>query len=462
MSDAQQPVEAHARATLPPAYDTGAWTRHISRDLFPGAATPYAWTLLASAADDALRGAYRTLGAVELGGGALWRRSDEGRVYLNAAALTDADASLRGAAWLGSSRPAVSTGLLARLQGGAAVRRAQAAIATAVTAAPALHARLLTWLNKVAALRWTQADLLQVMEELEPNARAALQTYFILRMGLPAVFLPFQGAEQHILAGARGLPTVDAAASLAEAALLPADDPARAAAIARYGHRGPGEIGSSAHRWAAEPDLLAGLRSVLARGGRNAPVSPHGDAPREALALVQAADTAWDALTVVAAASQRWVQFAATEALAAGLITRPADVLYLELEELKQVATGEWHGGRSAAVQEQVEQRRAAMAPADSVASPAPARPASGAAPISGPAYLGAPPDELPPAGAVWLTERPDPGCAPYWRAAAGIVAAAADPWSPGVIAARALGVPCITGGADVVESARPGETIAL
>jgi hypothetical protein len=114
------------------------------------------------------------------------------------------------------------------------------------------------------------------------------------------------------------------------------------------------------------------------------------------------------------------VQAAAAEALAAGLIARPADVLYLALEELKQVATGEWHRGRSEAVQEQVAQRRAAM---------------GDAAPATG--------SEIPPAGAVWSSETPDPGCAPFWPAAARIVATAADPWSPGVIAARVMGVPC-------------------
>jgi hypothetical protein len=420
--------------------DSGAWSRHISRDLLPGRATPYGWTLLAASADAALRGAYRALGGIELGGGPLWQRADEGRVYLNTAALAEADAALRGAAWLGPSRPALPSGFVARLQSGATVRRGEAAVAAAVSGAAPLHAQLLKWLAKVRGLRWSQADLLHVMEELEPNARDALQTYLILRAGLPAAFARSQGAEERILAAARGLPTVDGAVALAEAGRLSSGDPARSRTLERYGHRGPGEIGPSAHRWADAPELLDGLAALPAATGRGAASGSQPNAPRELLALVQAADVAWDALTVVAAASQCWVRAAAREALAAGLIAGPADVLLLELEELKQVATGEWHGGRSAAVQEQVEQRRAALSSIEPIARTTSPPLAGGAARLNGPAYFGAPPDAMPPAGAVWLSETPDPGCAPFWLAAGGLVAA--DPWSPGVIAARALGVP--------------------
>jgi hypothetical protein len=434
------------------------WTRHISQDLFPGATTPYAWTLLAAAADDALRGAYRTLNAAELPPAALWQRSAEGRVYLDTAAITEADASLRGAAWLGPTRPAPPTGFVARLQSGGTVRRVQSAIAAAIAEAPARHARLLSWLQRVRTLRWTQADLLQVMEELEPHARTALQAYFILRAGLPAADSSMEDRESSAYLGTRGLPTVDAVAALAEAARLSPDHPMRGETLARYGHRGPGEIGPAAHRWIEEPELLNALSGVT----QQPPDRRKDAARREVYALVQAADIAWDALTVVAAASQWWVQAAAKEALTAGLIAQPADVLYLELEELKQVATGEWHRGRSDTVQEQVAQRRAAMTGPIASQSRAVPQASRGAIITTGPAYLGSPPLEMPPAGAVWLSESLDPGCAPFWPAATAVVSAAADPWSPGVIVARALGVPCITGAAEVVASAQPGQVISI
>jgi phosphohistidine swiveling domain-containing protein len=332
-----------------------------------------------------------------------------------------------------------------------------------MTEVTGLNMRLKDWLLRVRALRWAQADLLQVMEELEPHARAALRIYFILRAGLPAAYAGTEGAAQGIDAGIRGLPTVDAAAELAEAARLSPDNPVRIETLARYGHRGPGEIGPAARRWSDEPELLDGLKAVLSDLEPQPLPDPARDHARnDAFALIRAADIAWDAVTLVAAAAQQWAQAAAKEALAARLIARPADVLYMELEELKQVATGEWHRGRSETVQEQVEQRRAAMmAPTSYQNSAAPQAPGA-VARVTGPVYLGSPHVEMPPTGAVWLSETLDPGCAPFWPAATAVVAAAADPWSPGVIAARALGVPCVIGASDLVASAQAGQMISL
>ena len=78
-----------------------AWTRELARDLFPGVATPFAWTVLRAPADSALRRALIELGAGELPAAALWRRPDEGRVVVNATALAEAAKMLYGAAWLG-------------------------------------------------------------------------------------------------------------------------------------------------------------------------------------------------------------------------------------------------------------------------------------------------------------------------------------------------------------------------
>ena len=70
--------------------------------------------------------------------------------------------------------------------------------------------------------------------------------------------------------------------------------------------------------------------------------------------LCRAVDVAWDGLARVMAAAQLWLRAVAVEAVSAGLIADPAEVHFLELEELKQVATGEWHRGRSERVREEV------------------------------------------------------------------------------------------------------------
>jgi phosphohistidine swiveling domain-containing protein len=461
----------------------------LARDLFPSVATPFAWTVLCTPAETALRRALAELGAPAPDGLTLWQRGQDGQVYVNATALADAAHRLRGAAWLGSIRGEMPRGVLGRLQTGAVIRKAQARIDAALTGVQDLHVRTARWLDWVRGLRWTQADLLQVMEELEPKARDVLQTYFVLRAGLSAAaaqvtellveWLPERPPDVTwgLYVGLADMPGVDAAYALAVAAR---DEASREAALARFGQRGPGEMRPDGMRWADHPALLASLADQrpmrnsdtahIQRQAIEAWVFGQLDASksrqfeaalRRAQALCVAADVAWDAVTMVMAAAQRWAEATASEATSAGLIARPADVLYLELEELKQVATGEWHPGRSAAVQDEVAWRRAQAAAHSTVepaGQPLPAAPGQ----AHGPAYLASPAAQPPPPSAVWLADAADPGCAPFWLSAGAVVTAAADPWSPGLIIARGLGVPAVTGATETVSEVRPGQMMAV
>ena len=155
--------------------------------------------------------------------------------------------------------------------------------------------------------------------------------------------------------------------------------------------------------------------------------------------LCRAVDVAWDGLARVMAAAQLWLRAVAAEAVSAGLIADPAEVHFLELEELKQVATGEWHRGRSEHVREEVVQRRANLPTCsdEPVRSPVAASPGT----VRGPAFrfeLAGDIALLP--GAIVLTRVVAPGDAPYWLSAAAVIDAAGDPWSPGMIVARAVG----------------------
>ena len=162
-----------------------AWTRDLARDLFPGVATPFGWTVLCTPAESALRRAFAELGAPAPDGIQLWQRDQDGQVCVNASALADAAHRLHGAAWLGSIRGEMPGGLIGRLQAGGVSRKAQACVDAALADTQDIHARTTKWWEWVRGLHWSQADLLQVMEELEPKARDVLQTYFILRAGLP-------------------------------------------------------------------------------------------------------------------------------------------------------------------------------------------------------------------------------------------------------------------------------------
>ncbi len=468
------------------------WTRWLAADLFPGTALPFAWSILQDPLDRALRRALTGLGMTTLSSGALWQLADDGRVYVSAAALAAADQALKGAAWFGRERPARAGGLMARLGAQGTIRRAQARVAEAQAHMEALHDRLRKWLHWVRERRWAQADLLQVMEELEPRAADALEAYFVLSAGLRAAAAQaddlltesLPDAPPHIrldlYAGLADLPSVAAVYALRAAAASPGNRSGRLEALSRYGHRGPGEMRPDAQRWADTPallDLLAGhpvrhtaetanrrraeaegwVNSRLAGGRRQKLL----EAVTRARELCRGADLAWDALTMVLAAAQRWLSAAAAEACNAGLLEVAEDALFLELEELKQVATGEWHRGRGEEVRALVvERKHSALNTGRAQTFPDRPLPAS-AGKAHGPAALvnGFVP---PQPAAIWLVETADPGWGPFWLGAEGILVAEDDPWSPGMIVARALGVPAIVGAGETVATLPPEKKIAL
>jgi len=444
------------------------WTRDLARDVFPDPVTPFAWTLLAAPAETALRGAWARLAAA-LPPGPLWRL-EGGRAWLSAAAAMALPSATGSALWLAGARPPAPAGLMARLQAGAAQRKAGAEAEAALARTAPVRERTLAWLARAHGLRWGQADLLQVMEELEPRAAEALEAYFLARAALPAAL----AAVDHALAGAAGGDqALSLYAGLAGAptteliAAVLSGDPRR---IAPCGHRGPGEMRPDAARWGDSPGM-AQVAAATQRLREPAQVAARRDEAERALlarlepsrgrafaaalaggrAALTAADGAWDAVTAVMAAAQLWLSHAAVEALGAGLIAAPGQAVYLALEELKQVATGEWHGGRSGAVQEEMARRAAGLASPGGAASPAVPAVGVGAGAGEGPVHAPAAPQPVPPPGpapgSVWCAEAADAGCAPFWPAAAAVVAWGGDPYAPGMVAARLAGVPAVSGG---------------
>jgi hypothetical protein len=175
--------------------------------------------------------------------------------------------------------------------------------------------------------------------------------------------------------------------------------------------------------------------------------------------LVRATDVAWDGIALVMAAAQTWIGAAAVEAAEAGLIKDRADVLLLELEELKQVATGEWHGGKRDAVQEQVERRRSHLLGAPEPVPQATPRPAGGG-PVDGAVLRVDSWDSVAPQSQrSVVTRNPDAGWTDHWFTAAGLTSAVADTCSPRMLAARVLGLPSIIGAAEFVGQGEAGDT---
>jgi len=446
----------------------------VTRDLFPAAPTPFHWSLLQQPSETALRRAWADL-KVTLPDCCFWRREANGHIYLNADVMRQANRALHNAAWLVEPAEAPPSGLFARLQAQSIIRHAQAQIARSVAEAASLRARLTDWLARIWALRWTQADLLQVMEELAPQAQAALRLHFIVRAGLAA-------AQAHVTAllhawwpdcptavtlglyaGLASLPSAEAAHALAGLNTAADRKATQQAFLACYGHRGPGEAGPHALRWRDRPDRLRAYAALSpARDAAHARAI-HDAAVRrlqdrlgsrwrqleptiaQARALCGAVDMTWDGFVCTMAAAQTWLRAVAGEALAAGLIADATEAAYLEFEELKQVATGEWHRGHSAAVRAEVARRQIALA-APAATAPAAPRPASPGQ-ATGPLLRVTPTtDPARFARAVLVMDVADPGQAAGWLAAAGLLDAAGDPWSPGMIVARSLALPAVSG----------------
>lgn len=435
-----------------------------------------------------MRRTWAGLGAPDLPAAPFWRLGEDGRVYLNTEHLAAAARALYGAAWLGPMKGEEPGGLAARLRAGSVLRRAETEILSAASGVTAMQSRLLAWLSRVRGLRWTQADLLQVMEELEPQAQSALQSYFTVRAGLEAAGARLAdllaqawparpaGSFSSLLAGLPGLPSVEAVYALAEIGAAAPD-----AFLARYGHRGAGDVRPDARRWRDAPAALdfaathAGLRrrdeaETLRRAaerelvgaldsGRRRQVEPALQRTRE---LCRAADVAWESVILVMAAAQAWLAAVAREAAGFGLIADASEARFLELEELKQVATGEWHGGRRETVRAEIERRRKRGASVTPPPLPDRLLPAS-AGLARGPALLLTDVAPSPPQpGAILVTRRADAGWTDHWLYAAGLAVAAPEPWSPGVLVARVLGLPAVTGAGALIAGAQAEAQIVV
>ena len=239
--------------------------------------------------------------------------------------------------------------------------------------------RLITWAEGVFALQWGQAELLQVMEEIEPFVADAL--YDIERLAAIAVGSyarlldvldrRFSGPTQDIALNlVAGLGTPD---SVMVADLIQGVE--QRVWLKQHGHRADQELELATPRLGEIPppfpiptDFSGAWDPAAARQRRERAmqdaISGVGLLQRSGLRtlveLVQNAlvahATARDVLARVLAASRRWSLAAANEGMADERLENSGEIFLLELEEVKQIMTGEWHS--RAQVQPLLEMRR--------------------------------------------------------------------------------------------------------
>ncbi len=431
--------------------------------------TPFSQSVLHPAASVALRRAAVKLGAPEFPiSVSQLARPDGVRIHLAALTVnvwsesTQAVAHLLGVASLQSG---------ARGKTGRGMKTAQQTL----TGFPAAYGRLRRWSEWVFDSEWNQAQLLQVMEEVERMTAEALMWVYasaIAAVGsyahlgrLIAKFEKNQARGHALRLGlTAGLETPDG--RLIEA-LAAGAVPERLRK--EFGHMPIGREGEmAAPRIAEAAEALIGTSSPpeplmwdLSRAqgrqetARRKALAAAGflgrSGLRKSIELTQSAlithAKARDALAFVLAATRHWAQAAAVEGMSDGRIQRADEIFLLEIEEIKQMMTGEWHSrGHIAPLLARRREDRSQQAVADRRAGVGPLG-------VAGEMTEGAllpmrtPADVTPPSGFIALAESWHPA---WWRVllrVAGVIAPDGDLLAWVASVARMGDLPTLVGG---------------
>lgn len=372
------------------------------------------------------------------------------------------------------------------------------------------HSR--TWYEKVTAMRWSQAEILQIMEEIERYGTDPLMIFYAARHNLeraynkllgmagnskPVVRMQMINSTLSDLQGLSEISLTDELLALADIARQQPsilkwlhgdefDDWSRHWAdhefghrlhqfMANYGHWTAGEGEMANPRWLEQPGFL--FRGILACAERNArqpahipsagavqqllgTLDPQQRKPAEqTLAQIRQLSVlqsrAMNAFAYILAGTRLWARAAGQEAVEDQRLLAADDSFFFELEELKQMMTGEWNITHTAEIQEVVTKRRASYAewqqaqPGDLIFDDAEAYPTHSGLPgvvgeATGPLRRQKGLQPLVCNHAVVGARQFDSGWTPSLPVAGGLLAAAGTPLDPIVAAARIWHVPTV------------------
>lgn len=338
--------------------------------------------------------------------------------------------------------------------------------AALLAAQPHEQSRLRSWHDQVMAMEWSQAQLLQVMEEIELYINDAIANERRLAAAASGCYAHLFQQLQARLGGdasavlldlVSGLPTPQAALVAALAAGKGAEELRRQyghlaatpleLAQPRFGEAWPfaattlGAGAAWAPAQAAARRQTAGDKALAAAGLLQRPAWRRLIAHTQALFQAQAA--AQEGLTLALAATRRWCLAAAQEGRRNDRIDEAPQIFLLELEEIKQMMTGEWHS--RAQVQPRIRARAAAAAAAET--PPLTGLGLSGGS-VTAPAQVLAAPAQIKdlPDGAIACIPALDLAWAELYLRAGGVIVADGDLFSPVAMLGRSGGVPTLIG----------------
>lgn len=396
---------------LQPGYAGAVWSQFPLQPLAPGVLTPFSHSLLSELTSRAWYVHYDRLGFDPTPRSRLVRRY-KGHVYFNVSLSAQMESTHAGleplALQINQQRQPLATwekpGFLASFK----MRRAQKKIDELLDdysrQMGAVTEKARAWYFKTQGLRWSQAEVLQVMEEIERvgvdsmaaylSARHTLEYHYAgllaeMKGNLTATqalslinnaLCDLQGLVESTMCNsllnlAEGMrePSTLAWLKAGEFADWPATLPSKQAVeqisafTSAFGHRARHEGEIANPRWTEEPGIV--LRAILAQI-ESQPGHPHKDSPRnvnsgplqkllEALppssrkqgeqtiekicALHELQSNALHSLAYVWSGTRTWALAAAREAMADNRLQGVDEVFFFELEEIKQMMTGEWN-----------------------------------------------------------------------------------------------------------------------
>ncbi len=416
--------------TLPDGLPSGSrtvWSQLPLQPLTAGVLTPFSYSVL----DEIARGAwyqyYDELDFAPMPRARVLRRY-QGGTYLNLTISAQREVDFAAVEPLtlmidDKAFPLVKwekPGLFAGIKAGRNRKKIATQLITYGQAIDTITQKAAAWYFRTQELRWTQADVLQIMEEIERVGRDSFKLFFGARHNLELIYshlLKLMGTQQTLpanlalLQGAlcdlTDLVEYQIADELFRLGEMATNDPATTNWLQlrdytnwqqalpnkrlvdacvdfmrRNGHRCVDEAEIRQPRWQEDPSLFfASLHAFVKKHPKHPTKLPSTQNMQRLLdimvpserqgaqnlvgqmrQLLKLQSHALHAFAYILAGTRSWALAAAKEAMADGRLQQSDDLFFFELEEIKQMMTGEWNVSARREIHATCAQRRAEFA----------------------------------------------------------------------------------------------------